>query len=94
MLAAATAAAAASEAADTTSPLSRRCWPTGSLNVNLQDGAGETALMWAAIHGNRTMIRTLLDARADIRLTNVEGRAAGFGPLLQGEGGALGFQEL
>ena len=66
------------------------------VNVNLQDGAGETALMWAAIHGNRTMIRTLLDARADIRLTNVEGRAAkDFGPLLpEVKEELLGFQEL
>lgn len=66
------------------------------VNVNLQDEEGETALMWAAIHGNRTMIRTLLDARADIRLTNVEGRAAkDFGPLFPDEKEELlGFQEL
>lgn len=46
------------------------------LNINVQDGAMMTALMWAAFHGKPNHIKVLLEKGADPAISDVDGMTA------------------
>lgn len=50
--------------------------PVPRLEINKLDMAGRSPLFWAALRGDDLAVKTLLQARADVRLQDYEGRTA------------------
>lgn len=46
------------------------------IDLDLQDLNGYTALMWAAINGNKKLVEALVDSGADLNLTYADGETA------------------
>jgi len=45
-------------------------------DINIQDGVGDTALMWAVVYGDETTVKLLLEAGASLDLKNFASKTA------------------
>ena len=51
-------------------------WLGNSVDVNVKDDNGDSALMWAAKEGHKEIVRMLIDAKADVNVQDKNGRTA------------------